>query len=86
MRSIIHYSHVLAPVLAPVETLRRGRVVQRNPYRKNATMSQQLDGKVAVVTGASADIGLGVAKTLANEGARVFITGRRQAEIAGAAV
>ena len=44
-------------------------------------MSRKLEGKVAVVTGASAGIGLGVAKAFANEGARVFITGRRQSEL-----
>jgi NAD(P)-dependent dehydrogenase (short-subunit alcohol dehydrogenase family) len=39
------------------------------------------DGKVAVVTGGSAGIGLAAAKRLADEGAYVFITGRRQAEL-----
>jgi NAD(P)-dependent dehydrogenase (short-subunit alcohol dehydrogenase family) len=43
-------------------------------------MSNRLDGKVAVVTGGSAGIGLGIAKALAREGAQVVITGRRQAE------
>jgi NAD(P)-dependent dehydrogenase (short-subunit alcohol dehydrogenase family) len=44
-------------------------------------MSRKLEDKVAIVTGASAGIGLGIAKALANEGARVFITGRRQSEL-----
>ena len=48
-------------------------------------MSKKLEGKVAVVTGASAGIGFGVAKAFANEGARVFITGRRQSELDKAA-
>lgn len=38
-------------------------------------------GKVALVTGGSAGIGLATAKRLALEGATVFITGRREAEL-----
>jgi NAD(P)-dependent dehydrogenase (short-subunit alcohol dehydrogenase family) len=44
-------------------------------------MNKQLDGKVALVTGGSTGIGLGAAKELAAQGARLFITGRRQAEL-----
>ena len=44
-------------------------------------MTNQLKDKVAIVTGASAGIGLAAAKRFAAEGARVFITGRRQAEL-----
>jgi NAD(P)-dependent dehydrogenase (short-subunit alcohol dehydrogenase family) len=44
-------------------------------------MSKKLEGKIAVVTGGSAGIGLGTAKRFAEEDARVFITGRRQSEL-----
>ena len=39
------------------------------------------EGKVAVVTGGNSGIGLATAQRLANEGAYVFITGRRQPEL-----
>lgn len=44
-------------------------------------MGEKLESKVAVVTGGSAGIGLGVAKRFVAEGAQVFITGRRQSEL-----
>ena len=44
-------------------------------------MTSKLSGKIALVTGGSAGIGLGIAKRFAEEGARVFITGRRQSEL-----
>jgi NAD(P)-dependent dehydrogenase (short-subunit alcohol dehydrogenase family) len=44
-------------------------------------MTDKLAGKVALVTGGSAGIGLGIAKRFAHEGARVFITGRHQSQL-----
>jgi 3-oxoacyl-[acyl-carrier protein] reductase len=48
-------------------------------------MDLGLDGKVALVTGASQGIGLGIAKELAQEGARVAISSRTKEKIEGAA-
>lgn len=44
-------------------------------------MGKKLEGKVAVVTGGSSGIGLATAKRFVEEGAYVFITGRREKEL-----
>ena len=44
-------------------------------------MTQKLAQKTAVVTGGTTGIGLGIAQELAAAGAKVFVTGRRQAEL-----
>ncbi|WP_213992846.1 SDR family oxidoreductase [Sodalis sp. dw_96] len=44
-------------------------------------MSQTLQGKIALVTGGSTGIGLGIAQEFVNEGAFVFITARRKQQL-----
>jgi len=44
----------------------------------------KLEGKIALVTGGNSGIGLAVARRFAQEGAHVFITGRREAQLAEA--
>lgn len=44
----------------------------------------KLEGKIAVITGGSSGIGLATAKRFVEEGAYVFIVGRREAELARA--
>src|SRR5512140_2982820 len=42
----------------------------------------KLEGKIGLVTGGNSGIGLATAKRFVNEGAYVFITGRRETELA----
>lgn len=44
----------------------------------------KLEGKIALITGANSGIGLATAKQFVNEGAYVFITGRRDSELVAA--
>ena len=44
----------------------------------------KLEGKIALITGGNGGIGLATAKQFVNEGAYVFITGRREQELAQA--
>jgi NAD(P)-dependent dehydrogenase (short-subunit alcohol dehydrogenase family) len=52
-------------------------------HTKEKTMGK-LEGKIALVTGGTSGIGLATAKRFVNEGAYVFITGRRDTELAAA--
>jgi NAD(P)-dependent dehydrogenase (short-subunit alcohol dehydrogenase family) len=44
----------------------------------------KLEGKIALITGGNSGIGLATAKQFVHEGAYVFITGRREPELARA--
>src|SRR6187200_1324126 len=44
-------------------------------------ITKRLDGKIAVITGGNSGIGLATAQRFVDEGAYVFITGRRQSEL-----
>jgi NAD(P)-dependent dehydrogenase (short-subunit alcohol dehydrogenase family) len=59
--------------------------MSRNIEEREAAMNKKLAGKIAVITGGSAGIGLGIARRFAEEGAKVFITGRNRAALDKAA-
>lgn len=46
-----------------------------------STNAQKLSGKIALITGGTSGLGLATAQRFVEEGAHVFITGRRQAEL-----
>src|SRR5580765_4577505 len=52
--------------------------------RKGATMDLQLSGKLALVTGSTAGIGLAIGSTLAGEGATVILNGRTKKRVTDA--
>src|SRR5256885_1313212 len=68
----------------PLRNLAR-RVTVRSKTSFTATgIMGKLEGKIALVTGGNSGIGLATAKQFVNEGAYVFITGRREPELAAA--
>jgi NAD(P)-dependent dehydrogenase (short-subunit alcohol dehydrogenase family) len=61
------------------------RTPQKHVHHTTGKLEDQLmaslDGKIAVITGGSSGIGLATAQRFVQEGAYVFITGRRQSEL-----
>src|SRR5258705_6654243 len=58
--------------------------IERDAITRRLDDMGKLDGKIALVTGGSSGIGLAAAKQFVGEGAYVFITGRREPELASA--
>src|SRR5947208_14606759 len=73
----------LACRLPPRNLARRVTVRSKMSFIATGIMGK-LEGKVALVTGGNSGIGLATAKQFVNEGAYVFITGRREPELARA--
>jgi NAD(P)-dependent dehydrogenase (short-subunit alcohol dehydrogenase family) len=58
---------------------------KRHSHLERMGAMRPMDGKTALVTGASSGIGRAIARRFADDGARVYLTGRRKDELEAAA-
>jgi NAD(P)-dependent dehydrogenase (short-subunit alcohol dehydrogenase family) len=85
MRRLVHYFFVTKNRLVYSNQISTALAGEFRTYTKQKEAEMKLAGKVALITGGNSGIGLATAKQFVKEGAYIFITGRRETELAAAA-